>query len=168
LCIQYLVKIGYIGFFWSIIRIHFLCIITCTSTEYENINKMLQKESKLRIFDNTGARTVKCINVRQKKKRAFIGDLITIVITKFKAKKKLIKKQLYYGLVVCTNFFLYRPDGIRLKTDSNRIFILNKGSKLFLGTRVYGPVYREIRQIVDGKKKLLRYEKIVSLAKKTI
>ena len=128
---------------------------------------MLQKETKIINSDNTGVKLLKCINVRGNKKYGMIGDLLNVVVNKFRMKKKLLKKQIYYGLVISTVIQSYRLDGIFIKSDFNRILVLSK-DKQFLGTRIYGPIYKEIRYLVDGKKKLVRYEKIVSLAKKTI
>jgi len=128
---------------------------------------MLQKETKIINADNTGVKLLKCINIKGNKKYGLIGDLLSIVVNKFRMKKKLLKKHIYYGLVISTISYLYRLEGIFIKSDSNRLVILNK-DKQFLGTRIYGPIYKEIRRIVDGKKKIIRYEKVVSLSKKTI
>jgi large subunit ribosomal protein L14 len=128
---------------------------------------MLQKETKIVNSDNTGVKLLKCINIKGNKKYGLIGDLLSIVVNKFRMKKKLLKKHIYYGLVISTISYLYRLEGIFIKSDSNRLVILNK-DKQFLGTRIYGPIYKEIRRIVDGKKKIIRYEKVVSLSKKTI
>jgi len=57
---------------------------------------MLQKESKLIIADNAGARLVKCIHVANKKKYGTIGDILNVVIKKFRVQKKLIKKNLLW------------------------------------------------------------------------
>lgn len=128
---------------------------------------MLQKETKIVNSDNTGVKLLKCINIKGNKKYGLIGDLLSIVVNKFRMKKKLLKKHIYYGLVISTISYLYRLEGIFIKSDFNRLVILNK-DKQFLGTRIYGPIYKEIRRIVDGKKKIIRYEKVVSLSKKTI
>jgi large subunit ribosomal protein L14 len=129
---------------------------------------MLQKESKFINSDNTGARLLKCINIKGTKKYGSVGDLIGVIVRKFRAKKKLIKKHVYYGLVIMTKYRIYRLEGIYIKSDNNRVLILNRINKQFLGTRIYGPVCKEIRELRDGKKKLLRYEKIVSLTKQII
>jgi large subunit ribosomal protein L14 len=111
---------------------------------------------------------LKCIHIAGNKKYGFIGDLINVVVNKFRAKKKLIKKQIYYGLIIATRQPIYRSEGIFLKADFNKVLVLSRESKQFLGTRIYGPVYKEIRQIKDGKKKLLRYERVVTLSRKVI
>jgi len=129
---------------------------------------MLQKETKITSSDNTGVRLLKCIHINGNKKYGIVGDLINIVVNKFKSKKKLIKKQIYYGLIITTKQAIYRSEGIFLKVDYNKVLVLNKATRQFLGTRIYGPVCKEVRQIKDGKKKLLRYEKVVALTKKII
>lgn len=136
--------------------------------KFDNLKIMLQKESKITSSDNTGVRLLKCIHINGNKKYGNIGDLINIVVNKFKSKKKLIKKQIYYGLIITTKQNTYRGEGIYLKADCNKVLVLNKETKQFIGTRIYGPVYKEIRQLKDGKKRLLRYEKIVALTKKII
>lgn len=128
---------------------------------------MLQKETKIMNSDNTGVKLLKCINIKGNKKYGLVGDLLSIVVNKFRMKKKLLKKHIYYGLVISTINPYYRLEGVFIKSDANRLLVLNK-DKQFLGTRIYGPIYKEIRRIVDGKKKIIRYEKVVSLAKKTI
>jgi ribosomal protein L14 len=129
---------------------------------------MLQKETKILTLDNSGVHSLKCIHVNSNKKYGFVGDLLSVVIKKFKIKKKLFKKQIYFGLIICSKINTYRLDGMFIKSDFNRILVLNKESNSFLGTRLYGPIYKEIRQDVYGKKRLLKYEKIVSLSKKII
>lgn len=130
---------------------------------------MLQKETKIRTADNTGVHTLKCIHIKKKKQKyGYVGDLIYLVINKLKKQKNLIKKQIYFGLIITSKFYLYRKDGIFLFSNKNRVLLLNKENMNFLGTRIYGPVYKEIRLIVDGKKKVVRYEKILSLTKKLL
>jgi ribosomal protein L14 len=64
---------------------------------------------------------------------------------------------------------LYRKDGIIIKSDFNKIVILALDSFKFLGTRIYGPIYKEIRAITDKKKKKThKYPKIISYAKSII
>jgi ribosomal protein L14 len=135
--------------------------------KYEII-KMLQKESKIINSDNTGVKVLKCINVYCNKKYRLLVDLLSVVINKFRSKKKLIKKQIYFGLIICTKNKLYRKEGIYIKGDLNRILVLNRDNKRFLGTRIYGPIYKELRYIIDGKKKIVRYEKIIAISKKII
>ena len=85
--------------------------------KFDNLKIMLQKESKITSSDNTGVRLLKCIHINGNKKYGNIGDLINIVVNKFKSKKKLIKKQIYYGLIITTKQNTYRGEGIYLKAD---------------------------------------------------
>jgi large subunit ribosomal protein L14 len=128
---------------------------------------MLQKETKLRPYDNAGTRLVKCIRVLGKSKNfGFVGDVLAVVIQKFKAKKKLKKKKIYYGLIISMKVPLYRKDGIIIKSAYNRIVLLAPENLKFLGTRIYGPIYKEIVNITDKKKKhTQKYAKVISYAR---
>jgi large subunit ribosomal protein L14 len=127
---------------------------------------MLQKESKLNPYDNSGVRLVKCIRVLGKSKIfGYVGDLLSVVIREFKLKKKLIKKKIYYGLIISMKVPLYRKDGIIIRSSLNRIVLLSSDNLQFLGTRIYGPIYKEIVNITDKKKKKTqKFAKIVSYA----
>jgi large subunit ribosomal protein L14 len=131
---------------------------------------MLQKETKVRTVDNTGVRWVKCIRILGKQKKyATIGDLLLVFIQSFRFKKNIEKKKMYYGLVITMKTLLARPDGIYIKADFNRIVLIAKDSLKFLGTRIYGPIYKEIRYITDKKKKKTQiFPKVVSYAKSVI
>jgi large subunit ribosomal protein L14 len=112
---------------------------------------MLFRSMKLRPVDNTGAKVVKCIRIISKtKKYAVVGDLLGVVVKKFRFQKKLVKKVIYYGLIISMRSLLLRPDGIRIKSDKNRIVLLSNKLQ-FLGTRIYGPIYKEVRNIYVGK-----------------
>jgi large subunit ribosomal protein L14 len=128
---------------------------------------MLQKESRLRPTDNSGVRWVKCLRVIGKSKTfGYVGELLAVIIQKFKLKKKLIKKKIYYGLIISMRVPIYRADGIILKSSFNRVVLLSAGSLQFLGTRIYGPIYKEIVNITDKKKKKTqKFAKIISYAK---
>lgn len=128
---------------------------------------MLQKETKLRPYDNAGIRLVKCIRVIGKNRKfGYVGDLLAVVIQKFKLKKKLKKKKIYYGLIISMKVPLCRKDGIIIKSFYNRIVLLAPENLKFLGTRIYGPIYKEIINITDKKKKKTqKYGKVVSYAR---
>ena len=131
---------------------------------------MIYKGMKLRPVDNTGAKIVKCIRVISKtKKYGSVGDLLGVMIKRFRMKKKLIKKTIYYGLILSIKSLLYRPDGIRIKSSKNRIVLLSDKCQ-FLGTRIYGPIYKEVRSIYIGKgrHRRWRYDKVVSCARKVL
>lgn len=130
---------------------------------------MLQKETVVKSADNTGVKSLKCIHIEKKKQKiASIGDLIYLVVKKFIKKKNLVKKKIYFGLVINIKQYVYRQDGFYIKSDLNQVLLLSKENKQFLGTRIYSPIYKELRFIVEGKKNIIRYEKIISIAKKLI
>lgn len=106
---------------------------------------------KLKPVDNTGAKVVKCVRIISKtKKFGVVGDLLGVVVKSFRMRKKLVKKTIYYGLVLSMRSSLYRLDGIRIKSNQNRIVLLSDKGQ-FLGTRIYGPIYKEVRSIFIGK-----------------
>jgi len=125
---------------------------------------------KLKPVDNSGVKLVRCIRIISKtKKFAIIGDLIGVVIKQFKITKKLLKKTMYYGLIVATKYPIQRLDGIKVIFGSNRVVLLNTNLKV-LSTRLFGPIGREVRNnfVGKGRHRKWRYDKIVSLAKKVV
>ena len=125
---------------------------------------------KLKPVDNSGVKLVRCIRIISKtKKYGLVGDLLGVVIRKFRLKKKLLKKTIYYGLIISTRYPVFRLDGIRITSDLNRIVLLSIKSQN-LGSRLIGPVYKEIRNkfIGKGRHRRWRYSKVVSYAKKII
>jgi large subunit ribosomal protein L14 len=117
---------------------------------------MIQMQSRLEVADNTGARSVQCIKVLGGSKRRYagIGDIIKVI--KDAAPRGRVKKgEVYSAVVVRTAKGVRRPDGSLVKFDTNAAVLLN--SKLEpIGTRIFGPVTRELRTE--------RFMKIVSLA----
>jgi large subunit ribosomal protein L14 len=123
---------------------------------------MLQKESKLFIADNSGAKYVKCIRII-KKNYGRLGDFILIVLQIFNRKKKLIKKKKYKGLIISTSSFKNRPNGTQVKFTKNRIILFFEKDK-FAGTRIYGPICREIR----NKSLYFKFRKLISYAHRIV
>ena len=119
---------------------------------------MIYKESILKNADNFGVIWSKCIKIEGKSnvRIARLGDRILISLFRLNRKKK-IKKKLYVALLITTKIYTKRKDGTFLKFFQNRILMLSDQFK-FLGTRVYGPITREIRK---GEKGTL-YKKIIS------
>jgi large subunit ribosomal protein L14 len=110
---------------------------------------MIQTETRLEVADNTGAREVMCIKVLggSKRRYASIGDIIKVTVKK--------KGEIYNAVVVRTAEGVRRQDGSLIKFDGNAAVLLN--AKLEpIGTRIFGPVTRELRSE--------RFMKIVSLA----
>jgi large subunit ribosomal protein L14 len=118
---------------------------------------MIQTESRLKVADNTGAREVMCIKVLggSKRRYASIGDVIKVAVKVAVPRGRVKKGEIYNAVVVRTAKGVRRQDGSLVKFDGNAAVLLN--SKLEpIGTRIFGPVTRELRTE--------RFMKIVSLA----
>lgn len=118
---------------------------------------MIQTESKLEVADNTGAREVLCIKVLGGSKRRYagIGDIIKVTIKSASPRGRVKKGEVYNAVIVRTAKGVRRKDGSLIKFDNNAAVLLN--AKLEpIGTRIFGPVTRELRTE--------RFMKIVSLA----
>ncbi|MBN3858116.1 MULTISPECIES: 50S ribosomal protein L14 [unclassified Paraburkholderia] len=118
---------------------------------------MIQTETRLEVADNTGAREVMCIKVLggSKRRYASIGDIIKVTVKEATPRGRVKKGEIYNAVVVRTAKGVRRQDGSLIKFDGNAAVLLN--TKLEpIGTRIFGPVTRELR----GE----RFMKIVSLA----
>ena len=122
---------------------------------------MIQMQSLLKIADNSGARSVMCIKVLGGSKRRYanIGDIIKVAIREAIPTGKVKKGQVVDVLIVRTKKGVRRRDGSLIKFDENAAVLIN-AQKAPIGTRVFGPVTRELR---DGK-----HMKILSLAPEVI
>ena len=118
---------------------------------------MIQAETVLGVADNSGARKVLCIKVLggSRKRYAQIGDVIKVTIKDAIPRGKVKKGDVYNALVVRTKKGIRRPDGSLIRFDGNAAVLLDN-KKEPIGTRVFGPVTRELRAI--------NYLKIISLA----
>ena len=118
---------------------------------------MIQMQTRLQVADNTGARSVMCIKVLggSKRRYASVGDVIKVAIKDAAPRGRVKKGEVYNAVVVQTAAGVRRPDGSKIKFDSNAAVLLN--AKLEpIGTRIFGPVTRELRTE--------KFMKIVSLA----
>ncbi|HJU70727.1 MAG TPA: 50S ribosomal protein L14 [Paucimonas sp.] len=118
---------------------------------------MIQTESRLEVADNTGAREVMCIKVLggSRRRYASIGDIIKVTVKSAAPRGRVKKGEIYNAVVVRTAKGVRRQDGSLVKFDANAAVLLN--AKLEpIGTRIFGPVTRELRSE--------RFMKIVSLA----
>ncbi len=118
---------------------------------------MIQPETKLKVADNTGAKYVKCIKVLGGSKRRYarLGDIIVVAV-KAASPKGVVKKKAVEKAVVVRQVKEYgRKDGSSIRFDENAVVIIDK-DKQPKGTRVFGPVARELRE--KG------FQKIISLA----
>ena len=118
---------------------------------------MIQMQSLLKIADNSGARSVMCIKVLGGSKRRYanIGDVIKVAVREAIPTGKVKKGQVVDALMVRSKKGVRRRDGSLIKFDENAAVLIN-AQKAPIGTRVFGPVTRELR---DGK-----HMKILSLA----
>ena len=122
---------------------------------------MIQTETVLGVADNSGARKVLCIKVLggSRKRYAQIGDVIKVTIKDAIPRGKVKKGDVYNALVVRTKHGVRRPDGSVIRFDGNAAVLLDDKREP-IGTRVFGPVTRELRAI--------NYLKIISLAPEVI
>ncbi|MEG3603832.1 MAG: 50S ribosomal protein L14 [Verrucomicrobiota bacterium] len=116
---------------------------------------MIQLLSRLEVADNTGAKTVRMIRrIGQNKKTASVGDIIVCHVKESSTEASVKKGSVVRALVVRTRAPLRRRDGSYLRFDENAVVIVNDDGTP-KGTRIFGPVARELRQ---------KYMKIISLA----
>tara|TARA_Y100000780_G_scaffold207473_1_gene203831 strand:- start:532 stop:900 length:369 start_codon:yes stop_codon:yes gene_type:complete len=122
---------------------------------------MIQAETVLSVADNSGARKVLCIKVLggSRKRYAQIGDVIKVTVKDAIPRGKVKKGDVYNALVVRTKHGVRRPDGSLIRFDGNAAVLLDNKREP-IGTRVFGPVTRELRAI--------NYLKIISLAPEVI
>ena len=122
---------------------------------------MIQQETRLKVADNTGAKEVLCIKVLggTRKRYARTGDLIIITIKKAIPGSNVKKGEVHKAVVVRTKKERKRLDGSYIRFDDNAAVLVND-SKEPKGTRVFGPVARELRE--------KRFMKILSLAPEVI
>ena len=118
---------------------------------------MIQMQTNLDVADNSGARQVQCIKVLggSKRKTASVGDVIVVAIHEALPKGHVKKGDVYKAVIVRTASDIRRKDGSVIRFDSNAAVLINKDGEP-IGTRIFGPVTRELR----AKK----FMKIISLA----
>lgn len=118
---------------------------------------MIQMQSTLTAADNSGARRLMCVKVLGGSKRRYarVGDIIKVTVKEAIPRGKVKKGELYHAVVVRTRKGVRRADGSVIRFDSNAAVLLNNQYQP-IGTRIFGPVTRELRSE--------RFMKIVSLA----
>ncbi|WP_022728256.1 50S ribosomal protein L14 [Fodinicurvata sediminis] len=118
---------------------------------------MIQMQSNLDVADNSGARRVMCVKVLggSKRKSAGVGDVIVVSVKEAIPRGRVKKGDVVRAVIVRTANDIRRPDGSVIRFDNNAAVLLNKQNEP-IGTRIFGPVTRELR----AKK----FMKIVSLA----
>ena len=118
---------------------------------------MIQSETRLTVADNSGAKELYCIKVLGGSKRRYagIGDIIVVSVKEAIPNAKVSKGDIVQAVIVRTKKEISRPDGSSIRFDDNSAVVLNKNNEP-VGTRIFGPVARELRA--------KRFMKIVSLA----
>ncbi len=118
---------------------------------------MIQQESRLAVADNSGAKEVLCIRVLggTKRRYASVGDKIVVAVKSAMPSGAVKKGSVAKAVIVRTRKEVRRPDGSYIRFDDNACVILNQAGEM-RGTRIFGPVARELREN--------NYMKIVSLA----
>jgi large subunit ribosomal protein L14 len=122
---------------------------------------MIQMQSQLSVADNSGAKRVQCIKVLGGSKRRYarVGDVIKVSIKEAIPRGRVKKGEVSFAVVVRTVKAITRADGSRIRFSSNAVVLLN-AQKQPVGTRIFGPVPRELR--TDA------FMKIISLAVKVL
>jgi large subunit ribosomal protein L14 len=118
---------------------------------------MIQPESNLEVADNSGARRVQCIRVMggSHRKWGSVGDIIIVAVKEAIPRGKVKKGDVATAVIVRTAKEIHRPDGSAIRFDKNAAVLINKQGEP-IGTRIFGPVTRELRA--------KRFMKIISLA----
>lgn len=122
---------------------------------------MIQVESNLNVADNSGARRVQCIKVLggSKRKYASVGDIIVVSVKDAVPRGKVKKGEVLKAVIVRTKKGVRRADGSIVRFDTNAAVLIN-AQKEPVGTRIFGPIVRELR----GK----NFMKIISLAPEVV
>ena len=107
---------------------------------------MIQMQSKLEVADNSGARVVKCVKVLGGSKRmtARLGDIIVVAVQQALPGGKMKKGEVKKAVIVRTVYPIRREDGSYIRFDNNSVVMLNNNNEP-VGTRIFGPVARELR-----------------------
>lgn len=122
---------------------------------------MIQTETRLSVADNSGAKVVSCIKVLggSRRRYASLGDVIIVTVKQALPHSKVKKGDVLRAVVVRTSKEVGRPDGTYIKFDDNSAVLIN-AQREPIGTRIFGPVARELRR--------KNFMKIVSLAPEVI
>ena len=118
---------------------------------------MIQMQTKLDVADNSGARRVQCIKVLggSKRRTAAVGDVVVVTVKEAIPRGRVKKGELHRAVIVRTKKEIRREDGSTIRFDSNAAVLVNQQGEP-VGTRIFGPVTRELRS--------RQFMKIISLA----
>ncbi|QJC38185.1 50S ribosomal protein L14 [Enterobacteriaceae endosymbiont of Donacia marginata] len=123
---------------------------------------MIQEHTMLNIADNSGARSVMCIKVLGGSRRRYanIGDIIKVTVKDAIPRGKVKKGDVLKAVIVRTKKGIRRSDGSIIRFDHNSCVLLNDSNEQLIGTRIFGPITRELRHE--------KFMKIISLAPEVI
>lgn len=123
---------------------------------------MIQLRSRLKVADNTGAKEIAVFGVAGKNRRRFarLGDIVAASVKISSPKGQVKKGDKVYALIVRTRKEVRRVDGSYIRFDDNAAVLINKDSQEPRGTRIFGPIPRELRD--------LGFTKIISLAEEVL
>jgi large subunit ribosomal protein L14 len=118
---------------------------------------MIQTETRMKVADNSGAKSLLCIKVLggSKRRYASVGDVVIVTVKEAIPNSKVKKGSVMRAVIVRTAKEIHRPDGSFIKFDDNSAVLINQQNEP-IGTRIFGPVARELRA--------KRFMKIISLA----
>ncbi len=118
---------------------------------------MIQMQTRMRVADNSGAKEVQCIKVigGSKRRTASVGDIVVVSVKSALPTSKVKKGEVAKAVIVRTKKQIRRPDGSYIRFDDNAAVLVNQ-NKEPVGTRIFGPVARELRA--------KQFVKIISLA----
>ena len=112
---------------------------------------MIQEETDLAVADNSGARRVRCFRVLcQRKKYAYVGDMVRVAVKEAQPAGLVKKGQVCLAIIVRTGYPIRRPDGSYIKFDNSACVIVD-AKKNPVGSRIFGPVARELRDMGCAK-----------------
>ena len=123
---------------------------------------MIQTQSMLEVADNSGAKRVQCIRVLGGSRRRYarLGDIVVVAVKEALPDGQVKKGTVQKGVIVRTRKETRRPDGSYIRFDQNAVVLINSATMEPIGTRIFGPVARELRW--------KEFMKIISLAPEVI
>ncbi len=109
---------------------------------------MVQHRTMFVCADNSGARKLQCIHVLggYKKRTAHIGDIVTVSVKEAQPQSMVKKGEVHHAVVVRTRKEWKRPNGVAIRFSENAVVLVDRKSKELKGTRVFGPIPRELRE----------------------
>ena len=109
---------------------------------------MIQTETRMTVADNSGAKELYCIKILggSKRRYAYVGDIIVVSVKEALPNSKVKKGDVMKAVIVRTKQAIRRPDGSYIRFDDNSAVLINETTREPVGTRIFGPVARELRE----------------------